>query len=129
MLGGMLGQIDGRAVLAGAVVAVAVCVPAAIVGQFLTDRDSGAVVVPFLVVLLGLAAGGYAAARQAPTFPYTNAALAALLAFVLVQAVGIVLRVVRDDPVRIAQIVFSGLMAYASGLLGGVVAVSRERRR
>lgn len=118
-----------RAVLVGAAVALVVCVPAAVVGQVLTDRESDAVVVPFLAVLVGLAAGGYAAARVAPTAPYTNAALAALLAFVAVQAVGVVLRVARDDPVRITQIVFSGLLAYASGLLGGVVASSRASRR
>jgi hypothetical protein len=122
-------DVDWRAVLTGALTAIVVCVPAAVVGQVLTDRDSDAVVLPFLAVLLGLAAGGYAAARVAPTAPYTNAALAALAAFVAVQVVGVVLRVVRDDPVRVTQIVFSGLLAYASGLLGGVVASSRGERR
>lgn len=122
-------DVDGRAVLLGAAIALVVCVPAAVLGQVLTDRESDAVVLPFLAVLLGLAAGGYAAARAAAAAPYTNAALAALAAFVLVQAVGVVLRVVRDDPVRITQMVFSGLIAYASGLLGGVVAVSRGTRR
>lgn len=121
--------VSPRAVGVGAAVAVAVCVPAAVAGQVLTDRESDAVVVPFLAVLLGLAAGGYVAARLAPEAPYSNAALAALAAFVAVQAVGIVLRVARDDPVRVTQIVFSGLLAYASGLLGGVVASSRGERR
>ncbi|HEX9993808.1 MAG TPA: hypothetical protein VGB14_12840 [Acidimicrobiales bacterium] len=122
-------DVDGRAVLLGAATALLVCVPAAVIGQVLTDRESDAVVLPFLAVLLGLAAGGYAAARSAAAAPYTNAALAALAAFVLVQAVGVVLRVVRDDPIRVTQMVFSALIAYASGLLGGVVAVSRGARR
>jgi uncharacterized spore protein YtfJ len=120
-------DVDGRAVLLGAATALLVCVPAAVIGQVLTDRESD--VIPFLAVLLGLAAGGYAAARSAAAAPYTNAALAALAAFVLVQAVGVVLRVVRDDPIRVTQMVFSALIAYASGLLGGVVAVSRGARR
>ena len=125
--------LDGRAVALGAAVALVIVVPAAVVGQRLSGEAGGeptnAVFVFFGAVLTGFLVGGYLAARRAPAAPYINGALAALAAYLVVQGVGVVLRLVEGEAVSVVQIAFNGLVAYASGLVGGLVAARGGRRR
>jgi putative membrane protein (TIGR04086 family) len=125
----VLDTVDGRAVGIGALVAIAVALPAALVAQVVVDdADNSLSFVFFALVLFGFAAGGFAAARHAPHSPFSNGALAALAAFVVIQGLGAIRRAVVDDPVSLANVVFTGLLAYAAGLLGALVAAKQASR-
>ena len=120
--------LDVRAVGAGAVLAVLIALPAALVGEAAADGDddpSGLVLLCFIVVLLAFVAGGWLAARRAPDAPYSNGAVAALVGFAVIQLGGVVANLVQDEPVRAASIAFSALLATASGLVGALVATRR----
>ena len=120
--------LDARAVGAGAVLAVVIALPAALVGEAAADGDddpSGLVLLLFLVVLLAFVAGGWLAARRALDAPYSNGAVAALVGFAVIQLGGVVANLVQDEPVRMASIAFSALLATASGLVGALVATRR----
>ena len=124
--------LDWRAVATGAAVAVAIAVPAALVGERLSESGGGepsnAVFIFFGAVITGFLVGGYVAARRAPSAPHVNGALAALAAYLLVQGVGVALRLAEGEPVNVVQLVFNGLVAYAAGLVGGMVAARRGSR-
>jgi hypothetical protein len=116
------------AVGAGAVLAVVVALPAALVGEAAADGDeepSGLVLLCFVVVLLAFVAGGWMAARRAADAPFSNGAVAALVGFAVIQLGGVVVSLVEDEPVRGASIAFSALLATASGLGGALVATRR----
>lgn len=121
--------LDPRAVAAGAVLAIVIALPAALVGDVAADGEddpSGVVLLCFVVVLLGFVAGGWLAARRAADAPFSNGAVAALAGFAVIQLGGVVATLVRDDPLHGASIAFSALLATASGLVGAIVA-TRQR--
>jgi putative membrane protein (TIGR04086 family) len=120
--------LDRRAVAAGAVLAIVVALPAALIGEAAADGEddpSGLVLLCFFVVFLAFVAGGWLAARRAPDAPYSNGAVAALAGFAVIQLGGVVANVVQDEPVRMASIAFSALLATASGLVGSLIATRR----
>ena len=121
-----MSTIEWPAVLRGASIAICICLPAALVAQALVDVDEGedpsnVVFVFFALVLAGFALGGWWAARAAPTAPFSNGAVAALAAFVVIQGVALVVRVVGDEPVNVPALVFNATVAYGAGLLGALV--------
>ena len=121
--------LEPAAVGAGAVLAVVIALPAALVGEAAVDGDedpSGLVLLCFVVVLLAFVAGGWLAARRAADAPFSNGAVAALAGFAVIQLGGIVVNLVEDEPVRGASIAFSALLATASGLVGALVATRRS---
>jgi len=120
-------NVDRRAVLAGAGLAVVVAAGAIIVAQTirsLTDADANLAL--YVVLLAGLGAGGRLAARRQPQSPLTHGALAALSAYVVLIVVITALRLALGhevaDPV---SLVFNGLMAASAGIFGGYLAVMR----
>jgi hypothetical protein len=120
--------LEPAAVGAGAVLAVVIALPAALVGEAAVDGDedpSGLVLLCFVVVLLAFVAGGWLAARRAADAPFSNGAVAALVGFAVIQLGGVVVNLVEDEPVRGASIAFSALLATASGLGGALVATRR----
>lgn len=120
--------LDPRAVGAGAVLAIVIALPAALVGEAAADGEddpSGLVLLCFVVVLLAFVAGGWLAARRAGDAPFSNGAVAALVGFALIQLGGIVANLIAGDPVRGASIAFSALLATASGLVGALLATRR----
>lgn len=124
-------MIDRLAVLRGAAVAICICLPAALAAQALVDVPEGedppaTVLVFFALVLLGFTLGGWWGARSAPEAPYSNGAVAALAAFVVIQGVALVVRLVGGDSVNIPALVFNGLVAYGAGLLGAVIWSRRQ---
>ena len=122
-----MSNLDRAAVARGMLVAVAVSLPVSLLGLVVVDDgDSPTLVFAFLVlVLAGLAAGGYVAASRVPTAPLLNGATAALAAFALIQGIGLVRRVVTGASFSLPSIAFAALLAYCSGLLGGVAASRR----
>lgn len=114
--------LDPEAILRGAAVAVVLCLPMALVADAIsTEDDPSRWTIPlYFGVLVGFAIAGFVAARSARDYPYTNGAMAAVAAYVLIQGVGIIVRVVGDEPVHYVGVVFNALLAYGSGLTGGV---------
>jgi len=123
--------IDVPALVKGAAVAIAVCLPVALVSEIVVDRDdpSGWAIPLYLGVLVGFVLAGAVASREATAAPLVTGALAALAGFAVIQGIGIVVRLVGDDDVMIATVVFSGLLAYGCGLTGAVVGERRRARR
>ncbi len=124
--------IHPRSVLVGALVALAVAVPVAILAQTLdqtgtVEDDSTWLIVAFVVIVAAMVAGGYAAASRRPDAPLTNGALAALSAYLLVQTVGAIRLLVVGDSVAWAAIPFFALLSTAAGTGGGLLADHRAR--
>jgi len=120
-------KVDGRAVVAGAILAAGIGGLAIIVAQAvksLTDTDANLAL--YLVLLGGLVAGGRAAALRQPRSPLTHGALAAECAYLALLAVVTGVRLVLGkelaDPV---SFVFNGLMAASAGIFGGYLAARR----
>ena len=123
-------QLDRRAVAVGAAVAMAIALPAALLAEALVDDEESALGPPlFLLVLVGFGLGGFVAARRAPAAPLSNGAVAALAAYVIIQGVGVVRRVIADETVSPAGIVFAALLASSTGLLGAFLARRRTATR
>jgi len=122
--------VDWRAVFAGArraVLAAGATIVAAQVVATLADSDITLVLYP--VVLVGLGAGGWVAARRQPLLPLTHGSLAAIAAYLVLVAVitAVRLAVGREvtDPVLIVS---NGFMAASAGIVGGYLAMRRGRR-
>lgn len=119
-------------VVIGALITLAVAVPAALLAQTLdatgrVEDDSAWLMVLFLVIILAMAGGGYAAAARRPDAPLTNSALAALSAYVLVQSIGAIRLLAAGDSVTWAAIPVFALLSSASGMTGGLLADRRAR--
>ena len=129
----MFRSIHARSVVVGALVALAIAVPAAILAQLLdeagtVDDDSSWLMVLFAVILGGLATGGYVAAANRPDAPLTNSALAALGAYAVVQLIGAVRLLSSGDEVTWVAMPFFALLSAAAGMTGGLLADRRGRR-
>jgi hypothetical protein len=122
--------IDGAAVVRGAVVAVLVCLPLALVAEVAVDSDeTSAWAIPlFLAVLAGFVAAGWVAGQSAAESPLVTGAVAALLGFAVVQGVGLIVTTAGDDDVAWGAVVFAALMAYGCGLTGAVFGQRRRAR-
>jgi predicted permease len=125
--------LDRHAVLIGAVVAAVIVVPAAFFNDAVApdegDDASAAVFLAFLLILGGLAAGGFVAGRLQPNTPLLHGAAAAALTYVAIQGVLAVRKVVIDEPVSWLAIVFLTLLAASCGMAGGLLASWRHSRR
>ena len=118
--------IDRRAVGAGAVVGVVVAGVMILLWQVvdaLADvEDSPVVFLFYLVVVAGWVAAGVVAGRRSPDAPYSNGAVAALVAVVPVAVIGIVIALVRSDDVPVVEMVFNAMVATCAGIGGGLLA-------
>ena len=120
-------NVDRRAVLAGAKLAVIVAAASIVVAQTIKSlTDSDANLLLYLILLGGLAAGGRVAGRLQPLSPLTHGALAALVAYVvlIVAITAIRLALGREvaDPV---SLLFNALMSASAGIVGGYLAIVR----
>ena len=124
--------LDRRAVLLGAVVAAAVVGPAAFFNDAVApeegDEASGAVFLAFLLILGGLAIGGFVAGRLQPNTPLLHGAAAAATAYLTIQGVLAARRLLADESVSWLAIVFLALLAASCGMVGGLFASWRHAR-
>jgi putative membrane protein (TIGR04086 family) len=122
----MLPRLERRSILAGAALTIGLAVPPAVIGVVLSEDDSmeGSAWVPFLFawIVLAFFLGGFLAARTQPHAPLAHGSLAALLAYLLVQGVGVVRHLVVDEDVSWVSIPFAALLASSTGTVGGMVA-------
>lgn len=129
----LLPRLERSSLLRGAGVTVAIAVPPAVVGKLLSDSDGleGSPWVPVLFawIVLAFFVGGLVAARAQPHAPLAHGAVAALGAFLLVQAVFTTRKLVAGEDVAWVSIVFSALLAASVGALAGIVANALRARR
>lgn len=119
--------VEWPAVRAGALVAIAICLPIAIVANVLIDDDeSAATTVFFVAVLAGFAVGGWVAARRAVETPYSSAGISGLVAFAAIEVVAIVSLALRNEPIEVVVIVANAFFAYGAAMLGAAI-VARRR--
>ena len=122
----MLPHLERRSILLGAGVTILLAVPPAVLGVLLSEDDSmeGSPWVPVLFgwIVASFLVGGFLAAKGQPHAPLAHGALAALLAFGLVQGFGVVRHLVVGEDVKWASIAFAALLASSTGTLGGIVA-------
>jgi putative membrane protein (TIGR04086 family) len=119
----VLDSLNRSVVLAGAMMCLLIAVPAVIVVELLSDGDnddpSNWTFLALIAIVIAYLLGGALAGRAIPNAPFINGAAATLLAFVLVQGLFIVLRLLRDDDVNVIAFVFNGLLAASIGIVGG----------
>ena len=123
---GGLRQDRARVVGLGSGAALAVALPAAVLAQVIdtastTDDAPAAVYALVMVVLGGIALGGWVAGRRRPDRPAQVGALVGLAAIAVVQVLGVIRRIVAGDDVAWATIplvlvVAMGLAAIAAFL-------------
>ena len=117
-------RLDPKALREGALVAAVVAVPAGVVGRVLSDRPDQPdwLWVLVVVVLAGLVAGAaVAASRQDRGFPLTHGVVTAVGVFVAVQTVGILIRLLRGDPISWSRVTSSLLLSLMAGVAGGLL--------
>ena len=120
-------RIDWPALWAGVIVAVVICVPAALIGQALDDNSanedpSGAALLLVFVVLAGLVIGAaIAAQRQDVGAPLVHGIAAALVSFALVQGVGILRQFAVSEDISWGGILSSALLSMVAGSVGGLI--------
>lgn len=116
-----------QAMVRGTVSALVVVAPAAVFNQMLIDSESIEPTSPvaflfWALILLGGAAGGWATIRLSPDASLSWAAGSAALAYAIVQAVGVILRLIDGDSISWAAYPFLALLMATCGMLGGLFA-------
>lgn len=94
---------------------------AAGVGQALVDSDGWRGLL-FLVVVFGFVFGGFVAGRGNFGNAARHGALAALAAFMLLQGMASIRRLVIGESVSVIAVLFNGFTAAVCGSLGGLLA-------
>jgi predicted permease len=109
----------------GAVTALVVAVPVAVFNQLLIsagdiESDSPSVLLFWLLILFGGAAGGWGVLRLCPDASMAHAAGAGAIAYVVVQSVGVILRLIDGDDISWVAYPMLLLMMATAGMLGGM---------
>lgn len=122
-------KVDRRAVVTGAGIAAAVAAVAVALAQAIsTLTDVNANLPLYLVLLVGLANGGFVAARLQPRSPLTHGALAGSVGLLVVVVAGVLIRaVLGHDQANPVSLVFHLLMASSAGILGGYLSARHPR--
>ena len=118
----MLTYLDLPAIRAGALVCLVIATPAAIIISVLADDggtdQSNWVYIASIAVITAYILGGAKAGRHALDAPFVNGAAATFLAFVVVQVIGGIVRVVRGEDISTVALVFNALLAASIGAVG-----------
>ncbi len=121
------GLFNWRAVATGAAVALAVAVPTIVVSSLIgMNSESDLVFVAFLVYLAGQGLGGWQAARQQPDAPFSNGAMAALAAYLVIGVVASIIRITRGDTLDPESLILNAFLAATAGIFGGLIAAWRR---
>ena len=130
----MLSAINVSAVQRGALLCLVIATPVAIVSRLLADDDGGTdqsnwVFLALMAIVIAYLVGGAAAGRRVESSPFLNGAAATLAAFVVVQVIGGVIRLIQGDGLSPVGIVFNALLAATIGVVGAGIGVWRAGRR
>ena len=116
-----------QALWRGAVTALVVVLPVGVLNQYLVSsevisRNSPVAILLRLLILLGGASGGWAVIRLSPKAPLPYAAAASAIAYVVVQSIGVILRLISNEPIGWLGYPLLALMMATCGTLGGMYA-------
>ena len=121
--------VDHRTVLIGAVVALVICVPVAVLLTTSIDESSGWSVVAVLVAGLGFAVGGAVAGHRRPSAPAVHGALAAGAAVGILVLIRIARRLLAGEDIAWGSIAVSVILAVWLGVGGALVSARRAWAR
>ena len=123
-------DIDWRAVGTGVVAALALALPAALIGAIVVDDESNnGVFVFFLVIMAGMLFGGFVAGSKRRDTPLTHGALAGAVAYVIAQVITVLVRLLGGTDLRSPVVyVFNALLAASLGIVGARFAERRNAR-
>lgn len=129
----MLSAINVSAVQRGALLCLVIATPAAVVSRLLTDdaddaTQSNWVFLALFAIVVGYLVGGAVAGRRGSEAPFANGAAATLAAFVVVQVIAGVIRIVQGDGLSPIGIVFNALLAASIGVVGAGIGAWRGSR-
>lgn len=116
-----------QALWRGTITALVVVLPLGVLNQYLvsSSEPSGASPVTILfgvLILLGGASGGWAVIRLSPQAPLPYAAAASALAYLIVQSIGVIIRLLGNEPIGWLGYPLLALMMATCGTLGGMYA-------
>lgn len=126
-------ELDRDALVQAAASGVLIVGPLAALSVWLVDTDGegsgGLGGILFLAILVAFAIVGWIAGRAAPTLPTVHGALAAVGAFVVVQATILLIAFVAgyDSDPSIVGLVYGALLAAVAGTIGALVSARRRR--
>jgi putative membrane protein (TIGR04086 family) len=123
-------DIDWRAVVAGAIAALVLAVPAGVISAIVVSDDSGnGVFVFYVVIIVAMLLGGFVAGSKRPDAPLTHGALAAAVAYAIAQTITVVVKLFDGTDVRSPAVyVFNLLLMASIGVVGGFIAERRNAR-
>ena len=104
--------------------------PAGIISAIVVEDDSSnALFVFYVVIIVGMLAGGFVAGSKRPDAPLTHGAIAAATAYVIAQAIAVVIKAAKGDDVRSPAVyVFNLLLMASIGVVGGFIAERHNAR-
>lgn len=123
-------HVDWRAAGAGAVIGLVLALPAGIVGALVVNDDANnGVFLFYLLIMAGVLASGFVAGTKRPDAPLTHGAAAALLTYLVAQALAVLVKAVAGKDLRSPAVyVFNALLAASLGVVGALVAERRNAR-
>ena len=127
-------ELDRDALVQGAAVGVLTVGPLAGLSVWLVDTDGdgsgGLGATFFLGILVAFGVVGWFTGRTAPRVPLTHGAVAALIAFVVVQTTILLMASVagRDTDPSVVGLIFGALLAASAGTIGALVSQRRPGR-
>lgn len=117
---------DWRLALRAALNGLVFVAPAAVIGEMLTDDDGTldglTAVLIAAVQVLGFCFAGWVVRRLVPASPLITSVVAGLLCFAIVQSVGIVTSLVRDQDLNPLSWVATALLATVAAAAGALLA-------
>lgn len=125
-------MIEPLVVARGAATALVLAAPAALANVVLASQDpkpEALLNLTLLVLLVGFFFGGALSGREARDNATRHGALAALVAFVLVQTIGVLGRLDRGESIKLGGIIFLGFLAACVGTLGALMGARRKPGR
>ena len=125
-----MAKIDWRAAGTGALAALVLVLPAALIGAIVVNDDANNGVFAFyFVIMAGILAGGFVAGSKRPDAPLTHGAVAAVLAYGIAQALALLVKAVSGSKLRSPAVyVFDALLMASLGVVGGLIAERRNAR-
>ena len=115
-------RIDWEVVVRAAALALAVAVPAIVLGATVA-RDSNAIVLLYFVLLGGQVAAGWYAGRHRLDAPLVHGALASLTSFAVLVVIVVAARAIAGKSGADAySLMFHAFMASSTGIFGALIA-------
>lgn len=117
----------------GVMTTLVVALPVAILNQLLVsggdlDARSPVVILFWILIMFGAAGGGWAVRRLSPTAHLAWSAGAAATAYVLVQGIGVLRRLISGERINWVGYPFLALLMACCGILGAIYAGRITRR-